>query len=123
MPLNVNTWHYRGGLSDAQIVYEPDGAGGVRAIVLGQDAYGNDQVIAADAPWWGNLLQQGIYATADAVGGRNRFGRNDYIPPQGAAVSATVSPSGGGFGLGLSSNTLLLLGVVAAVFLLGKGRR
>ncbi len=120
---NVNTWHHRGGMGDAQIVYEPDGQGGVRAVVLGQDAYGNDQILPADAPWWGNLLQQGIYATSDAIsGGRNRYPANVPVGG-GAAVSASVSPTGAGVGLGLSSNTLLILGVVAAVFLLGKGRR
>ena len=113
----MQTWHYRGGLSDngAQIVYEPDGQGGIRAIVLGQDAYGNDQVIQADAPWWGNLLQEGIHATAGAFGSRRS--RFDQQP----AVAVTAAPQG--ITAGLSSNTLLLIGVVAAFFLLGRGRR
>lgn len=115
----VNTWHHRGGLSDARVVYAPDENGNVSPVVIGQDAYGNDVVITEDSPWYANLLQQGIQTTGQIFGGG--FNRRNDAPA--AAVSATVSPAGGGVGLGLSSNTLLLLGVVAAVFLLGKGRR
>lgn len=116
MPLNVNTWHYRGGLSDnARVVYEPDGYGGVNAVVIGQDAYGNDQVIPTDAPWWGNLLQEGIHATSNAFGSRGR----GY--DQGAAVAVTAAPQG--ITAGISSNMLLLGGVVLAFFLLGKRGR
>jgi hypothetical protein len=117
---NINTWHHRGGFADnARVIYAPDENGNVSPVVIGQDAYGNDVVITEDSPWYANLLQQGIQTTGQIFGGG--FNRRNDAPA--AAVSATVSPTGGGVGLGLSSNTLLLLGVVAAVFLLGKGRR
>lgn len=113
--LNVNTWHARGGLSDARVVYTPDEYGNLQPLVLGQDAYGNDVVITEDSPWYANLLQQGIQVTGNIFGGGRSFGRGDA-----PAVAVTAAPQG--ITAGISSNMLLLGGVVLAFFLLGKRR-
>jgi len=117
-PLNVNTWHYRGGLSDnARVVYAPDEYGNINPIVIGQDAYGNDVVITEDSPWYANLLQQGIQVTGNIFGSGRGYGRgNDQ-----AAVAVTAQPQG--ITAGISTNMLLIGGAILAFFLLGKRGR
>lgn len=117
MPLNVNTWHARGGLSDnARVVYAPDEYGNINPIVIGQDAYGNDVVITEDQPWYANLLQQGIQTTGNIFGGGRGRGYD-----QGAAVAVSAQPQG--ITAGISTNMLLIGGAILAFFLLGKRGR
>lgn len=137
MSLNVANWHHRGGMSNiggsANLAYTIDPETGEQIpLVWGVDEFGNPTIVNANnqAPWYGTLLQAGIQ-TAGNIFGRNY---NNYNLPfggpaaggplvGGATVAASASPGGIGAGLNLSTNTMLLIGVVAAFFILGKGRR
>jgi hypothetical protein len=108
--------HYRGMADNEQVVYVPDGEGNVYPAVYGTDAVGNPVLITEDTPWYNNLLLQGVNTVGSIWGGRG--GGRDYYPSAPA-----VTASSGGVGLGISTNTLILIGVVAAFFLLGKRGR
>jgi hypothetical protein len=91
-----------------------------------------------DGPWWGDSINRGI----DVLGAwasrspylspddprfqqqqRGGYYQQPYYEQRGVSVTGGIDRTGVGAGLNISTNTLLLVGVVAAVFLLGKGRR
>ncbi len=121
MPYNIGNWHFRGGLGD-QLAYGVDEYGEPYPILTGQDYLGNTALVTEDTPWYANLLSQGIATTGNILGGRRGSYSAGYNAAGGVGVQASASPGGVSAGLGLSNNTLLLIGIVAAVFLLGKRR-
>jgi hypothetical protein len=112
--------HYRGMANNERVVYVPDEYGNVYPVVYGTDAAGNPMIISENTPWYNNLLLQGVNTVGSiwGGGGRRNFG---YDPALAASVTAT--PSSAGVGLGISTNTLIIIGIVAAFFLLGKRGR
>lgn len=111
-------------MPNARIVYEPDEYGDLQAVVYGEDAYGNPVMVDQSAPWYRDVLMTGLNTVGGIFGGGRRY--DGYYAPQvsgGAAVNTQVSPGGISTNFGLSNTTLLLIGVVAAFFLLGKRGR
>ena len=109
-------------MHQSRVIYGDDGT----PYIYGQDEYGNPIVVDPSSvqPWWGSAIARGIDATQNIFGGQRRY--DGYYAPQsgpGAAVQTQLSSGGLSTGFNLSSNTLLLIGVVAAFFLLGKRGR
>lgn len=127
MSLNVNTWHHRGGMSgSANLAYTIDPVTGEQVpLVWGTDEFGNPTLVTPDnqAPWYGTLLQSGINTAGSVFGGRTYGLPNQQPSGGGVGVTATATPTGIGAGLNLSTNTIILIGLIGAVFLFGKGRR
>lgn len=98
-----------------RVIYSDNG----EPLIYGVDENGYPIVIGQDSaqPWWSNLINQGIQTTGQVFSNRGY-----YDTRQGAALQAQLTPQGISTGFNLSSNTLLLIGVVAAFFLLEKRR-
>lgn len=130
MSLNLTTWHHRGGLAgygqpQTIITVDPE-TGDQYPVVVGTDANGYPVILDSSsvAPWQAGLISQAINTAGGIFGASTRYASPyGQGPGGGATITTAATPAGVGAGLNLSTNTLIITGLVAAVFLFGKGRR
>jgi hypothetical protein len=112
--------HYRGLADAGGVVPAFDQYGNPYWVQSGTDPAGNPMIASENTPYWYYLTSQGIQAANNYFGGRGRRG-GGYDSELQAALIANANRSGASFGI--STEVLIIGGIILAVFFLGKRGR